>query len=392
MRFDEAYFDAGIDRRGTDCEKWDDASVMRPGGIPLWVADMDFPCAPTIEAAVRARAGHPCFGYNNEEAENRCTRALCDFWLRRHGLAIRPEQAVTLPCVITGLKTCVRLFTREGDSVAMFTPVYGPFYQAVELNGRKVAAVSMEADENGAYPMNLRGMEAALRAGAKLIMLCNPHNPVSRLWTKEELTALVDLAGRYDAKIVSDEIHADFAFAPGVFTPILSISGAAERAVMLCAASKTFNVAGLQQAAAVTFSDEIRAGIRTALNAAGVTSGNTFALAATEAAYREGDDWLDGLLRYLDGNRAALREYVAVHLPKARLAPMEATYLAWLDLRAYGYTCRELQKKCYERGVAFTGGTFFGPEGEGFLRVNFGCPRNQLLSGMEQLCAALKEE
>ena len=392
MRFDEAYFDAGIDRRGTHCEKWDDRNVMPPDAIPLWVADMDFRCAPAIEEAVRKRAQHPCFGYNDEEAEALCDDALCAFWKRRHGLTLKPEQIITLPCVITGLNFCVRLFTREGDSVAMFTPVYGPFYKAVEQNGRKVSAVPLEADENGAYRMNLAGMKEALENGSRLIMLCNPHNPVSRLWTKEELTALVKLADQYDAKIVSDEIHADFVFAPGVFTPILSIAGAEERAVMLCAASKTFNVAGLQQAAAVTFSEKTHRGIRAMLNAVGITGGNTFALTATEAAYREGDDWLDGLISYLDGNRKALRDFVETNLPKVRLAPMEATYLAWLDLRSYGLTCRELQEKCRRHGVVFTGGTFFGPEGEGHLRVNFGCPRSQLLAGMKRLCEALKEE
>lgn len=390
MQFDQAYFDRGISRRGTRCEKWDDPGMLPEDGIPLWVADMDFPCAPAIEETVKKRAEHPCFGYNNEAAEEACARALCAFWRRRHGLDIRPEQTLTLPCVITGLKACVRLFTREGDAVAMFTPVYGPFYQSVVLNGRRVAGVPLLRDDRGAYPMNLNGMEDALRDGAKLIMLCNPHNPVSRCWTREELEALCDLAQRYDVPIVSDEIHADFVYRPAVFTPILSLEKA--RAVMLCAASKTFNVAGLQQAALVTRDDGIRQEMQKALSAAGVTSGNTFALAATEAAYARCDDWLDGLLAYLDGSRRELADFVRQHLPRAVMTPVEATYLAWLDLRAYGFSCQELKEKCYRHGVAFTGGTFFGEAGEGFLRVNFGCPRAQWRTGMERLCDALKEE
>lgn len=390
MKFDQAFFDAGIDRRGTHCEKWDDRSVMREEGVPLWVADMDFPCAPAIAEAVQKRAEHPCFGYQSEDRG--MTDALCAFWKRRHGLALEESQVTPLPCVITGLKACVRAFTREGDAVALFTPVYGPFYQAVRLNGRKVAAVPLTAEADGRYPMNLSGMEAALREGAKLIMLCNPHNPLSRLWTKEELTALAALAEKYDVKIVSDEIHADFVYAPGAFTPILSVESARDRAVMLCAASKTFNIAGLQQAAAAALDPALLEEIRRDMNASGVTSGNTFALAATEAAYREGDEWLDGLMAYLDGSRKLLEEFVEKNLPRVRMAPIEATYLAWLDLRAYGLSCEKLKEKCYLHGVALTAGTFFGPEGEGFMRVNFGCPRKQLIMGMERLCSALKEE
>ena len=392
MRFDTAYFDAGIQRKNTGCEKWDDPGVLPEGGVPLWVADMDFPCPPAVEEAVKQRAAHPCFGYNNSQAEDRCTDALLSFWQRRHGLTLKRESCMTLPCVITGLKLCVRAFTAPGDRVAMFTPVYGPFYSAVKLNGRRVAAVPLAADAAGRYPMNLKGMEEALRGGAKMIMLCSPHNPLSRLWTGEELAALVKLAAAYKVPIVCDEIHADFVYAPGRFTPILSVEGAAERAVMLCAASKTFNVAGLQQAAAAALDETLIAALKKESDAAGVTSGNAFALAATEAAYRAGDAWLDGLIAYLDGNRRALREFAEEKLPRARLAPIEATYLAWMDLRAYGLTCEEMQKRCYRHGVAFTGGTFFGPEGEGFLRVNFGCPRRQLMEGMERLCAALKEE
>ena len=390
--FDRAFFEQPLDRKGTFCEKWDDPAMLPPGGIPLWVADMDFPCDPAIVRALEQRASHPCYGYSSEELSRNCQAALCAFWERRHGLTFSQKQCLMLPCVITGLKACVRLFTRPGDRVAMFTPVYGPFYQSAQLNGRQVSAVSLAPDETGRYGMNLSGMERALQDGAKLIMLCNPHNPVSSLWTREELTALAELAEKYDVPIVSDEIHADFVYAPCRFTSILSIEKARNRAVMLCSASKTFNIAGLQQAAAVTFSPEMLSALKNELAAAGVTCGNTFALAATQAAYEAGDAWLDGLIAYLDENRRALADFSAARLPKARLAPAEATYLAWLDLRSYGFSCKELAEKCRRQGVAFTGGTFFGAEGEGFLRVNFGCPRKQLIAGMERLCIALKED
>ena len=390
MRFDDAFFEQPLDRRNTDCEKWDDRAVMKEDGIPLWVADMDFPCAPAITEALKKRAEHPCFGYSSQNPADE--QALRGFWQRRHGVTIQAGQTLMLPCVITGLKTCVRAFTQPGDTVAIFTPVYGPFYQAIEKNGRRVARVPLIMDRQRRYQMDLEGMEEALKNGAKLIMLCNPHNPVSRLWSEEELTALCRLAQRYDVPLVSDEIHADFVYAPGKFTSILSVPEGRDRAVMLCAASKTFNVAGLQQATAVCFREDMRKALQAEMDGAGITSGNTFALLATRAAYTDCDEWLDGLMAYLDKNRMLLEKLIAELLPKAKMTPVEATYLAWLDLREYGYTCEELSKKFKEKGVALTGGTFFGTEGEGFMRVNFACPAAQLEEGIKRMRKALEED
>ena len=391
MKFDEAYFDQIIDRRHTECEKWDDRSVMNEDGVPLWVADMDFACAPAILDALQERAKHPCFGYNTGSPEDE--NALISFWQRRHGLDILPGETQMLPCVITGLKTCVRVLTREGDGVAIVTPVYGPFYESIKSNCRRVMPVSLIRDENTLrYSMDLAGMEQALRDGAKLMMLCSPHNPVSRLWSAEELTALCRLAEQYDVPIVCDEIHADFVYRPGEFVSILRIPEGKKRAVMLCSASKTFNVAGLQQAAMVCKNPDMLGSLRGEMRAAGVTCGNTFALLAARAAYTACDDWLDGLLAYLDGSRKLLKDWMQLYVPKAQISPVEATYLAWADLRAYGLSCEEIAQKCKDHGVALTGGTFFGAEGEGFMRVNFACPRAQLLEGIKRLGAALEEQ
>ena len=390
MPYDAAYFSRGIDRRNTDCEKWDDRSVLNAGDIPLWVADMDFPCADPIVRAIRQRAEHPCFGYNIED--ERDEQALIGFWKRRHQLDIAPGETLRLPCVITGLKACVRAFTSPGEPVAIVTPVYGPFYEAIRGNGRIVRAVSLKRGDAGRYDMDLNALEDALKAGARLIMLCSPHNPVSRLWSPEELTAVCQLAKQYGVPLVCDEIHADFVYAPGRFTSILSISEGRERAVMLCSASKTFNIAGLQQAALVCKSPDLLSALREELTGAGVTSGNTFAAVATRAAYTQCDEWLDGLVAYLDQNRRLLEKRIAQKLPRARMTPVEATYLAWLDLRSYGETCRELAGRLRDKGVALTGGTFFGPEGEGFMRVNFACPSAQLEEGIERMRKALEED
>ncbi len=391
MKFDAAYFDQIMDRRNTDCEKWDDRGIMDENGIPLWVADMDFPCSPAIVNALQERAKHPCFGYNIENKKDE--EALIGFWQRRHGLTIQPGETQMLPCVITGLKACVRCFTKEGDGVAIITPVYGPFYSSIQLNKRRVMAVSLLRDEaTGRYALDLEGMEKALKDGAKLMMLCSPHNPVSRLWSEEELTALCSLADRYDVPIVCDEIHADFVYKPGRFVSILNIPEGQKRAVMLCSASKTFNVAGLQQAAMVCKNPDMLKALREELYAAGVTCGNTFALLAARAAYTESDGWLDGLIEYLDGSRRLVFDLMNQYAPKAKVSPIEATYLAWAEMRAYGMTCEQLKEKCKTAGVAFTMGTFFGEEGESYLRINFACPRSQLTEGIKRLGKALEEE
>ncbi len=390
MIFDEAFFDQVIDRRNTDCEKWDDRNVMDPDGVPLWVADMDFVCAPAVSEAIQKRAEHPCFGYTIDNPAD--SEALMGYWQRRHGVMFRAADIQMLPCVVTGLKICVRVFTQPGDSVAIVTPVYGPFYGSIESNDRVVKAVSLlRREDTGRYELDFGSMEKALRDGAKLMMLCSPHNPVSRLWSEEELTALCRLAEKYDVPIVCDEIHADFVYKPEKFVSILSIPEGRKRAVMLCSASKTFNVAGLQQAALVCMNPDMLEKLRKELNAAGVMCGNTFALLAARVAYTQGDDWLDGLMDYLDGSRKLLSDWIARYLPKAKMSPIEATYLAWLDLRAYGLTCEEMARKCRKAKVALTSGTFFGEEGEGFMRVNFACPRTQLEEGIRRLSAALEE-
>ena len=391
MKFDAAYFDQIIDRRNTDCEKWDDRGIMDENGIPLWVADMDFPCSPAIVNVLQERAKHPCYGYNIDNKKDE--EALIGFWQRRHGLTIQPGETQMVPCVITGLKACVRCFTKEGDGVAIVTPVYGPFYFSIELNKRRVMSVSLIRDEEtGRYALDLEGMEKALKDGAKLMMLCSPHNPVSRLWSEEELTALCRLADKYDVPIVCDEIHADFVYKPGRFVSILNIPEGQKRAVMLCSASKTFNVAGLQQAAMVCKNPDMLKVLRDELSAAGVTCGNTFALLAARTAYTASDDWLDGLIEYLDGSRRLVFDLMNQYAPKAKVSPIEATYLAWADMRAYGLTCEQLKEKCKTAGVAFTMGTFFGEEGESFLRINFACPRSQLTEGIKRLGKALEEE
>lgn len=387
MKFDQEYFDAGLNRMGTRCEKWDMAREENGEDIlPLWVADMDFPSPPAVQQAILARAAHPTYGYTAAQEDD--YQALADYWQRRHGLTVHTGSIITLPCVVTGLKLAILALTRPGDGVIIQSPVYGPFRMSVEVTGRTLMDAPLARRADGGYDMDLAAIEKQLQAGARLMLLCSPHNPASRAWTKDELTALLALLNRYHVPLVSDEIHADFVYAPGKFVPILSLQQ--ENVISLCAASKTFNLAGLMQATCICPAEMTRMALRGEMYKAGVSSGNIFALEATRAAYEQGDAWLDGLLDYLDGNRKHLAALVAEKLPKAVLAPLEATYLGWLDLTAYGYDEDELMKRTLAAGVQFTGGKFFGDNGNGFLRINIGCPRRYITEGVSRLAKALE--
>ena len=386
MRFDEAYFDAGICRVGTECEKWDGmfAETGDRSMIPMWVADMDFPSPPAIHDALAGVLARGTWGYTICGDADR--QALCDYWARRHGVTIAKESVLLSPCVVTGLKLALRAVTKPGDGVLINPPVYGPFFMSIKANDRKVVESPLLRGEDGRYTMNLAEMEDKLASGeAKAVMLCSPHNPCGRAWSVEELTAVVALCKRYGAPIICDEIHADFVYAPNTHHSILTIPGAREIAVMLCAASKTFNVAGLEQSAIVCDNEDVRQAIVRDMNAAGIKAGNAFALAATRAAYTGCDAWLDGLIAYLAGSRDMVAAFVAERMPRVHLTPLEATYLMWLDCRELGLPQDELLERIRAAHVKVNGGLFFGEQGRGFIRLNIGCPRSQIREALERL-------
>ena len=390
MRFDTAYFDAGIRRIGTECEKWD-GMIAETGDetmIPMWVADMDFPSAPAIRDALADVLARGTWGYTISGDADR--QALCDYWARRHGVTIDRESVLLSPCVVTGLKLALRAVTKPGDGVLINPPVYGPFFMSIRANDRKVVESPLVRGEDGRYTMDLSDMEAKLASGeAKAVMHCSPHNPCGRAWSVEELTAVAALCRRYGAPIVCDEIHADFVYAPNAHHSILTIPGAREIAVMLCAASKTFNVAGLEQSAIVCDNADVREAMKRDMAASGVKAGNAFALAATRAAYTGCDDWLDGLKAYLMGSRDMVAAFVAEHMPRVRLTPLEATYLMWLDCRELGLAQDELLARIKAAHVKVNDGLFFGEQGRGFIRLNIGCPRSQIQEVLTRLATVL---
>ena len=390
MKYDFSFFDKGINRVGTRSEKWDDPIHCGSDDLAMWVADWDFECAEPIVKALQNRAQHPCFGYSSPDPNDQLS--FCSFWQRRHNVEIKPEQTMMLPCVVTGLKLAIRVFTNPGDKVVIMPPIYGPFHFSIEANERIIAKAPMFADENARYHINFEAVENELKDGAKCVLFCNPHNPISRLWSFDELKQLVDLCIAYDAVLISDEIHADFVYKPQEFISALRIPGAEKCVIALASASKTFNIPGLQQAMAVSYNSDLLDKIRKEADAAGVTSGNIFALAAAQKAYSECDDWLDGMLEYLEESKKIIETEIPRMMPKARLTPIEATCLCWIDLRAYAPTTVELSAKAKKHHVVFTGGTFFDPElGEGFLRLNFGCPHAMLREALKRLANAMNE-
>ncbi len=395
MEFSFDYFDQGIERKGTRSEKWDFALTEGAAEnlLPMWVADMDFESPPTVQQAILSRASHGTYGYTGVAEDDH--QAVLDFWERRHHVSLKKDQLLMLPCVVTGLKACIQSFTQPGDGVIIQPPVYGPFFSSITSNDRIVVENPLVQDENGHWRMNLIQLEEQLKAGAKLMLLCSPHNPVSRVWNKEELQKLFAVLHKYHTPLVCDEIHADFFYAPHTFVPALSLTydNPNAKVVTLAAASKTFNLAGLQQATLFTRHGEMLKKIEKTLLSCGIRSGNIFALEATRAAYETGDKWLDGLIAYLDAGRQLLHDLLAKHLPKVILSPVEGTYLAWLDLRAYGLGNQEIMRRTQRIGLALTDGTFFGEQaGEGFMRLNFGCPHKNITEAVTRLTRALEGE
>lgn len=393
MDFSFEYFDKGINRIGTRSEKWDIAleEGVTEDLLPMWVADMDFESPPAVRQALLSRAAHGTYGYTDVAEDD--YQAVLDFWRRRHQVSLEKNQLLLLPCVVTGLKACIQTFTQPGDGVIIQPPVYGPFYSSIKANGRTVVENPLVQDEQGRWHMNLEQLEEQLQKGAKMMLLCSPHNPVSRVWTREELLALFAVLHKYHTPLVCDEIHADFAYAPHVFVPALSLteSNPNARVVTLAAASKTFNLAGLQQAVLMTRHGEMREKIKRTRDACGIKSGNIFALEATRAAYENGDAWLDGLIAYLDAGQQLLGDLIAKHLPKVKMTPVEGTYLAWLDMRAYGLSNLRIMERTRRVGLMLTDGTFFGKEaGEGFVRLNFGCPHRNITEAVARLKRALE--
>ena len=380
-----ADFDRVIDRRSTDSNKW---RKFPADVLPLWVADMDFPSPPAVVRALHARVDHGFFGYLADP--NELPGVVAERVAKRYGWRISPEAVLSLPGVIAGFNQALRALTSPGDGMLVQTPVYPPILRSAGNHGLRRDEHALTRGADGRYTVDLDAFAAALRADTKVFLLCNPHNPVGRLYGRAELEGMAEACRRRDVVIVADEIHCDLLHDGRQHVPIASLAPEIEqRTITLMAPSKTFNLPGLKCAVAIIPDAALRERFAAAAGDL-VAKINVLGYTAALAAYREGDAWLAALLGYLAANRDFLVRQVRATLPGVAVAPPEATYLAWLDCRSAGPAARDPYTFFLERArVALNDGTAFGPGGAGFVRLNFACPRALLAEGLERMRAAL---
>jgi cystathionine beta-lyase len=385
-------FDTLPDRRGTASLKWDFGGRIagRDGLLPLWVADMDFAAPPFVTEAIARRAAHPVFGYTLEpESYFEAARQ----WLAvRHGWDVQREWMLAAPGVVQTVSAALLAGSDPGDRIVIQPPVYHPFALRIRANGREVAENPLVLDGDR-YRMDLEGLERELERGARMLILCSPHNPGGRVWTREELVRAADLCARYGALVVSDEIHADLVL-PGPsgrrHVPAAAVSEEAARITVTCvSATKTFNLAGLGGSLAIVGDPGLRKRLNAALEAQCASTANCFAAAAAEAAWRHGAAWVDAMLAYVAGNLAYLRDRISRELAGVRVLPLEATYLAWIDVRRLGLSDDEVRSRLLDAGVWLDEGRKFGRGGEGFQRLNVACPRRILSRAVDLVVKAL---
>ena len=381
-------FDEVIDRKNTDSMKWSASYLERHFGsadcVPLWVADMDFRTAQPVIDAVTERAGHGIYGYALPGDE--FYEAVIKWQKRRNGWEVKKEWIVFSPGVVPALWHIVRTFCSPGEKVILQSPVYYPFYKVIEDNGCQVINNRL-INNGGRYEMNFDELEKQAADGSvRMMILCSPHNPVGRVWTKEELRRVSEICFANDVLLVSDEIHSDLVFRPNVHTPAASLSEELMMNTITCMApSKTFNLAGVQVSDVIVPDRRLRRRLAGSLKSAGVMP-NVFGLAAQTAAYNEGEEWLEQLLEYLAGNLDFMENFITSELPEVKFRRPEGTYLAWLDFSGYGFTTGELQNRMKNKaGVALDDGYIFGDGGEPCQRINFACPRSVLIKAMERL-------
>lgn len=384
MKYD---FDKVIDRTGTSCEKH---SFMRENGLSedtlgMWVADMDFETAPEVKAKIEEVAAHGIYGYTGKKEEY--YEAVIRWFEERFDWKIRKKWILTTPGVVFALATAVRAYTEEQDAILIQRPVYYPFSRVVEQNGRRLVNSPLLL-RDGKYVMDYEDMERKIvEQQVKLFILCSPHNPVSRVWTREELLRAAEICMRHNVIMLVDEIHCDFVLPGYHHTSFATLSEeVAEHAVICTAPSKTFNLAGLQLSNIVIQNTELREKFVRELTKTAYYGANIFGQMACQAAYEKGGDWLEELLLYLKGNVDYIRDYLAKYLPKVHLIEPEGTYLLWMDFRDYGYAPGKLQDKMlHEAGLWLDEGMMFGEEGAGFMRINIASPRSVVREAMERM-------
>ena len=382
-------FESRINRRGTSCHKWDfDKRITgREGLLPFWVADMDFRVAPVIEEALEKRLEHGIFGYTARP--DSLDEALIGWFFRRHHWNIKTTQILETPGIVPFIHMFLQEFTSPGDSVIIQEPVYYPFRKAIMNNGRKAVVNHLIRDDNGLWAMDLDELSRLIdESGAKTLIFCSPHNPVGRVWREQELLNLADLCRAKAVTVVSDEIHADLVHPGYRHIPWLSLpEERLPRSLALVSATKTFNIPGLTTAFAIVPDSDFRHSCQSMLTALGLGEGSSSPLsyAAAEAAWREGEPWLNALLGQIGRNDALLRERLTGELPGVLPGELEGSYLEWLHMDYPG----NLWEKLLDEGIWLSRGIDFGRGGETYMRMNIACPSSQLEEGIDMMVRAL---
>ena len=390
-------FDEVTERRGTGCVKWDtehsivNSQALMANGkemIPLWVADMDFKAAPAIQEAIRKRVEHGIFGYTH--VDDSYYDAIISWFGRRYQWTIGREEILYTIGVVPAMSVAIKALTMPGERVLILSPDYNCFFSSIRNNGCEVVETVLQFSEtNNRFEIDWQDFEAQCAdEKTTVFLLCNPHNPTSRVWTKEELTRMNDICLRYHVKVVSDEIHCELIMPGHKFQPFAAVSEACrQNSVILNSPSKSFNIAGLQIANIICPRPEWRRRIDRAININEVCDVNPFGPVAVKAAYNESEDWLKELNQYLWGNYQALCTFATEHLPQWKVRPLEGTYLPWVDITATGMTSQEYADYLMqENHVWVNPGTMYGPQsGEGYIRLNIACPRSQLMEALERI-------
>lgn len=378
MKYD---FDKTIDRRATNSYKWDSAPE---GVLPMWVADMDFRTAPAIIDALQKRVVHGIFGYTR--VPDAYYDAVTSWFSRRHGWDIDREWIIYTSGVVPAVSAVIKALTVPGDKVIVQTPVYNCFFSSIRNNGCEIVSNPLRRTAD-TYEMDFDALEhCAADPRAKVMLLCNPHNPAGRVWTPDELTRLGNICLRNGVTVVADEIHCELVYQGFKYTPFASLSDAfLHRSVTCVSPSKAFNIAGLQIANIVAFDNDLRSRIDKAININEVCDVNPFGVAATIAAYNEGEEWLNQLVDYLHGNYEAMAEFCRRELPEFPITRLEGTYLVWMDCSSLGMSSDALEHALLDDArLWLNAGTMYGAEGEGYMRWNIACPRSVMLDGLNR--------
>lgn len=386
-------FDEIIDRRGTHCSKWDTLEALYglspDDALAMWVADMDFRPPAAVQQALERMIRHGVYGYFGDERDYKA--AICWWMQNRHGWAVEPEWIFTANGLVNGTALCVDTWTEPGDAVALVTPVYHAFFRVIRANGREVRELPLK-NANNRYEMDFEAWDRLMTGREKMLILCSPHNPGGRVWSREELEGVAAFAERHNLIVVSDEIHHDLVYPGNRHTPMaVAAPGIADRLVMMSAATKTFNIAGAHVGNVIIADEKLRKAFAQRMMALGI-SPNSFGMQMVTAAYSpEGAEWVDALMDYLEGNRRIFDEGINT-VPGLRSMPLEGTYLAWVDYSGTGMDQKEVLRRVEkEARIATNYGPTFGKGGETFLRFNLAMPRSQIEEAVKRLKAAFAD-